>query len=96
MMTELSVVMPLQDVAPRKSWLEGSFFEGIQNSTDSTQKLNLEKILGTLIILFYVGQSSPQQQRLFLFIKKTKNNHSSKSDRTNTTNLALKRKIIFF
>ena len=96
MMTELSVVMPLQDVAPRKSWLEGRFFEGIQNSTDSTQKLNLEKILGTLIILFYVGQSSSQQQRLFLFIKKTKNNHSSKSDRTNTTNLALKRKIIFF
>ena len=35
--------------------------------TDSTQKLNLEKILGTLIILFYVGQSSPQQQRLLFF-----------------------------
>ena len=39
----------------------------------------LEKIHGTLIILFYVNLSSPQLQRLFV-IKNTKNNHSSASD----------------
>ena len=39
--------------------------------TDSTQKIKLEKIHGTLIILFYVSLSS-QQQRLLFFIKNTK------------------------
>ena len=47
-------------------------------STDSPQKLKLEKIHGTLIILFYVSPSSPQLQKLF--IKNTKNNYSSASD----------------
>ena len=49
--------------------------------TDSPQKLKLEKIHGTSIILFYVSPSSPQLQRLFFFvIKNTENNHSSASD----------------
>ena len=39
--------------------------------TDSSQKLKLEKIHGTLIILFYVIPSSPQLQRLFFFLLKT-------------------------
>ena len=37
---------------------------------------------GTLIILFYVSPSSPQLQRIFVFLLKTqKNNHSLTSDR---------------
>ena len=40
--------------------------------TDSSHKLKLEKIHGTLIILFYVSLSSPQLQILF-FIENTKN-----------------------
>ena len=44
MMTELSVVMPLQDVAPRKSWLEGRFFEGIQNYMKNKKGGNVNKI----------------------------------------------------
>ena len=47
---------------------------------DSPQKVKLEKFHGTLIILFYVNPRSPQLQRLFFFIKKQKNNHSSASD----------------
>ena len=38
---------------------------------DSSQKLKLEKIHGILIILFYVGPSSPQLQILFFLILKT-------------------------
>ena len=44
------------------------------------QKLKLEKIHDTLIFLFYVSPSSPPLQRLFFFIKNTKNNLSSASD----------------
>ena len=40
--------------------------------TDSPQKLKLEKIHGTLIILFYVSLSSPKLQT-FLFSLKTQN-----------------------
>ena len=48
---------------------------------DYHQKLKLEKFHGTLILLFYVSPSSPQLQRLFLFLlKKQKTNHSSASD----------------
>ena len=39
--------------------------------TDSPQKLNLEKIHDTLIILFYVSPNSLQLQRLFFFFVKT-------------------------
>ena len=35
--------------------------------TDSPQKLKLEKIHGTLIILFYVSLSYRQLQRIFFF-----------------------------
>ena len=38
--------------------------------TDSTQKLKLEKIHGTLIILFYVSPGSPQLQRICFFLLK--------------------------
>ena len=34
---------------------------------DSPKKLKLGKIRGTLIVLFYVGPSSPQPQRLLFF-----------------------------
>ena len=46
---------------------------------DSPQKLKLEKIHGTLIILYYVSLSSPPFKDFF-FIKNTKNNHDSASD----------------
>ena len=38
--------------------------------TDSPQKLKLEKIHDTLIILFDVSPSSPRLQRIGFFIKK--------------------------
>ena len=40
--------------------------------TDSPQKLKLEKIHDTLIILFYVSRRFPQLQRLFFFYLKQK------------------------
>ena len=40
--------------------------------TDFSQKLTLEKINGTLIILFYVSPSSPLLQKICFFIKKLK------------------------
>ena len=46
--------------------------------TDFSQKLKLEEANGTLIILFYVSPSSPQLQRIWLFIKNTKNPFFSK------------------
>ena len=36
-------------------------------SLGSLQKLKLEKIHGTLIILFYINPSSPQLQRICFF-----------------------------
>ena len=39
--------------------------------TEFTHKLKLEKIHGTLIILFYVSSRSPQLQRFSFSIKKT-------------------------
>ena len=45
MMTDLSVVMPLQDVAPGKSWLGGRFFEGLQNYMKNKKEGNVNKIL---------------------------------------------------
>ena len=63
---------------------------------DSLQKLKLEKIHGTLIIVLYVSASSPQLQRLFFFIKIQKNNHSSTSGWWEYTNLVLKRMLRYF
>ena len=39
---------------------------------DSLQKLKLEKLNSTLIILLKIGPSSPQLQRMCFFIKNTK------------------------
>ena len=59
--------------------------------TDYPKKLKLEKIHGTLIILFYVSWSSSQLQRLFFFMLKTqKNNHSSASDWWRNTKCSFK------
>ena len=48
--------------------------------TDSPEKLVLEKINGTLIILLYVSLSSTWLQTFLSLIKNTKRNHSSASD----------------
>ena len=63
---------------------------------DSPQKLKLEKIHGTLIILFYVSPSSPQLQTLFL-LKHTHNKATTLQQMTggNTPNLLLKRLLRF-
>ena len=45
--------------------------------TDSPQKLKLENIHDTLIILFYVSPRSPQLQRLFFFYQKHKKKTST-------------------
>ena len=47
---------------------------------DSPKKLKLGKIRGTLIVLFYVGPSSPQPQRLIFLLKTQESNHSSAGD----------------
>ena len=48
--------------------------------TDSPQKLKLEKINSSLIILFYVIPSSPQLQIICFFVKNTHKNHFSTCD----------------
>ena len=45
--------------------------------TDSPQKLKLENIHDTLIILFYVSPRSPQLQDFSFFIKNTKKKTST-------------------
>ena len=47
--------------------------------TDSPQKLNLKKVNGTLLIIFYVGPSSPQPQRIPFLLKTHTKKHSSAS-----------------
>ena len=42
--------------------------------TDYPQKLKLENINVTLIILFYLSSSSPELERISFFIKNTKKN----------------------
>ena len=68
------------------------------NATPLTdpQKLKLEKIQDTLIILFYVSPSSPQLQRLFFFIKSTKTTSLQQVTGGNTPNLVLKRMLRYF
>ena len=71
------LLVPLQGIAPENSWLGALFWRTTQNPlliiimifvlTDSPQKLKLENIHDTLIILFYVSPRSPQLQRLFFF-----------------------------
>ena len=60
--------------------------------TGSPQKLKLDKIHGTLIILFYLSTSSHHFERLFYFLSKTykKNNHSSASDWWRNTKSSVK------
>ena len=60
--------------------------------TDSPQKLKLEKINGTFIILFYMSMSSPQLKRLFFFLLKTQKTIALQEvTGENTLNLVLKR-----
>ena len=65
--------------------------------TGSPQKLKLEKLHGTLIILFHVRPSSPQLQRL-LFFKKNKNKTTTLQQVSGgeTPNLVLKRILELF
>ena len=58
--------------------------------TDSPQKLKLEKIHGTLIILFYLNPSFPQLQRLFFFLSKTQKTTLQQVTGRNTAVLVLK------
>ena len=64
--------------------------------TDSPQKLKLEKINGTLIILFYVSPSSPQLQRICFFVKNIKDAILKQVIGGNTLILALKRMLEYF
>ena len=64
--------------------------------TDSPQKLKLEKINGTLIILFYVSPSSPQLQRICFFVKNIKDAILKQVIGGNTSILALKRMLEYF
>ena len=61
------------------------------------QKLKLEKVHDTLIIIFYVSPSSNQLQRLFSFLLKTqKNKHSSASDWWEYTKSCFKENVNIF
>ena len=64
--------------------------------TDSPQKPKLEKINGTLIILFYVSPSSPQLQRICFFVKNIKDAILKQVIGGNTLILALKRMLEYF
>ena len=64
--------------------------------TNSPQKLKLEKINGTLIILFYVSPSSPQLQRICFFVKNIKDAIHKQLIGGNTPILALKRMLEYF
>ena len=64
--------------------------------TDSPQKPKLEKINGTLIILFYVSPSSPQLQRICFFVKNIKDAILKQVIGGNTSILALKRMLEYF
>ena len=45
LMTEFSVFMPLQCIAPGNRWLEGGFFEGLQNYMENKNEGNENKII---------------------------------------------------
>ena len=64
--------------------------------TDSPQKPKLEKINGTLIILFYVSPCSPQLQRICFFVKNIKDAILKQVIGGNTSILALKRMLEYF
>ena len=65
--------------------------------TDFPHKLKLEKIHGTLIILFYANLSSPQLQELFFFPLKTQKTATLQQvTGGNTPNLILKRMVRYF
>ena len=64
---------------------------------DFPQKLKLENIHGTLIVLFYVSPRSPQLQRLFVFLlKMQKTNTLQQVTAGNTANFILKRMLRYF
>ena len=46
---------------------------------DSSENLKMEKITGTLMILFYVSLSSPQRQDLSFFIRNTQTHTEKKT-----------------
>ena len=72
-------------------------YNAISIDVDSPQKLKLEKIHGTLIILFYVSPSSPQLQRLFFFLLKTQKKPTLQQfTGGNTANLVLKKMLRYF
>ena len=50
---ENSLFMPLQGVAPENSWLEGRFFEGLQNYMQNKYKGNENKIMLWRLKLYY-------------------------------------------
>ena len=63
---------------------------------DSPQKLKLEKIHGTLTILFFVTSSSPHLQRICFFIKTKKATTLQQVSGGYTPNLVLKRMLEHF
>ena len=65
--------------------------------THSLQKLKLEKIHDTVIIIFYKSASSPQLQRLFFFLLKTQKTTSLQQvTDENTLNLDLEKMLRYF
>ena len=50
---ESSLLMPLQGIAPENSWLEGRFFEGLQNHMQNKYKGNENKIMLWRLKLYY-------------------------------------------
>ena len=65
--------------------------------THSLQKLKLEKIHDTVIIIFYKSVSSPQLQRLFFFLLKTQKTTSLQQVTDgNTLNLDLEKMLRYF
>ena len=62
---------------------------------DSPQKLKLKVIHVTLIILFYLGPSSPQLQGVFFFLLKTQKSFSA-SESWGSTKSSFKENARFF
>ena len=64
--------------------------------TDSPQKLKLEKIHGTQLIVFYVSAGSPQLQRLIFLLKTLNTTTLQQVTGWNTPNLVLKTMLRYF
>ena len=50
---ESSLLMPLQGIAPENSWLEGRFFEGLQNHMQNKNEGNENKTMLWILKLYY-------------------------------------------